>query len=56
MNILSTGKYEAPYSEYPQLKIDYQIFFHVAKKQYRPTLPQGTPTLLAGKSEGNSNN
>jgi len=40
------GKYEAPYSEYPHLKMDYQIFFHVAKKGYRPTLPPNTPPLL----------
>jgi len=40
------GKYEAPYTEYPQLKMDYQIFFHVAKKNFRPTIPKNCPPLM----------
>jgi len=43
VNKVVKGKYELPYSEYPLLKVDYQIFFHVAKKGYRPTIPVSTP-------------
>jgi len=27
--------------------MDYQIFFHVAKKNYRPTIPNSCPSLLS---------
>eukprot|EP01114_Cavostelium_apophysatum_P024228 TRINITY_DN9423_c0_g1_i11.p1 TRINITY_DN9423_c0_g1~~TRINITY_DN9423_c0_g1_i11.p1 ORF type:complete len:805 (-),score=252.92 TRINITY_DN9423_c0_g1_i11:26-2440(-) len=40
------GKYEIPYSEFTNLKMDYQIFFHVAKNGGRVTIPNGTPPVL----------
>lgn len=35
---LITGTYKRPYSEFKELKMDYQIILRVATKQLRPTL------------------
>ncbi len=35
VNTVAKGKYETPYSEYPNLKADFQIFYSVAKKNMR---------------------
>ncbi len=42
------GKHEAPYAEYTYLKMDYQVFFHAAKKDLRPTIPPTCNEALAG--------
>jgi len=44
---VSTGKYSTPYSEYPYIKLDYQIFFHAAEKGLRPTIPASCHPVLA---------
>lgn len=40
-------KYQRPYEEYPQLKLDYQIILQTATKGLRPTIPPTTPIPLA---------
>lgn len=38
--------YRSPFSEYPNLKIPFQIFFHAATKNLRPTIPHNCPSPL----------
>jgi len=40
-----TGKYQRPFSEFPQIKMDFQIML-CAKEGMRPTLPAQTPSYL----------
>ena len=40
-------RYQRPYEEYPQLKLDYQIILQTATKGLRPTIPPTTPLPLA---------
>ncbi|PRP86930.1 hypothetical protein PROFUN_03678 [Planoprotostelium fungivorum] len=42
-----TGSYKQPYADHPKLKQSYQIFFHVAKKGLRPTMPVGCHQSLS---------
>jgi len=35
-----TGKHESPYAEYPQFKMDYQVFFQVSNNGLRCTIPK----------------
>ena len=37
------GKYEAPFSEYKNLTMDFQIIIQVAKSHLRPTIPDRCP-------------
>jgi len=46
INRIITGTYATPYSEYKQIKYDYQIIVMVSKKGLRPTIPQDTPLAL----------
>jgi serine/threonine protein kinase len=41
-------RYAAPYSEFPKLKHDFQIFFHAAENNGRPTIP---PSCHPGLTE-----
>lgn len=38
--------YRSPFSEYTHLKIPFQIFFHAANKNLRPTIPMACPDVL----------
>ncbi|KAH3765599.1 ankyrin repeat protein [Pelomyxa schiedti] len=40
-------KYQRPYAEFPELKMDYQIIIKTAKQGLRPTIPPSTPPPLA---------
>lgn len=40
-------KYQRPYAEFPDLKMDYQIIIKTAKQNLRPTLPPSTPPPVA---------
>eukprot|EP00727_Mastigamoeba_balamuthi_P005715 m51a1_g1763 putative ankyrin repeat-containing protein (789) ;mRNA; r:291588-295876 len=40
-------KYQRPYSEFPELKMDFQIIIQTATKNVRPTIPASTPAPLA---------
>jgi len=41
-----SGKYQTPYSEYPEIYYDLQIIFLTAKKNVRPTIPPKLPDPL----------
>jgi len=41
-----SGVYQQPYSEYPNLVMDFQIIIQATKKNLRPTLPEKTPKVL----------
>jgi serine/threonine protein kinase len=41
-----TGKYEQPFTEFPNIFADFQIIVLVAKEELRPTLPATTPVNL----------
>jgi len=43
---VATGKYVQPYSEFPFIKMDFQIFFYAAEKDLRPSIPPGTPAFF----------
>lgn len=40
-------KYQRPYEEFPNLKLDYQIILQTAMKGLRPTIPSTTPIHFA---------
>lgn len=44
---LTRGYYQAPFAEFTNLKLDYQIFYHASEKQLRPTIPNEVPAPLA---------
>eukprot|EP01097_Dermamoeba_algensis_P005744 TRINITY_DN362_c0_g1_i1.p1 TRINITY_DN362_c0_g1~~TRINITY_DN362_c0_g1_i1.p1 ORF type:complete len:856 (+),score=141.65 TRINITY_DN362_c0_g1_i1:134-2701(+) len=39
-------RYERPFQEYPNLKMDFQIIIQSAKNKLRPTIPPNTPPCL----------
>ena len=42
-----TGSYKAPYtSEHKHLVFDFQIIIQTAKKDLRPTIPEGCPEVI----------
>jgi len=41
------GLYQAPYKEYPELKLDFQILTQAADKKLRPTIPITTKPAIA---------
>jgi serine/threonine protein kinase len=46
-----TGAHERPFSEFKNIKFDFQIIMHAAKKHVRPTIPARTPTSLRAAIE-----
>ena len=46
------GKYEAPFSEYKNLTMDFQIIIQVAKAHLRPTIPELCPQPVRDLIEG----
>lgn len=46
-----TGAHERPFSEFKNIKFDFQIIMHAAKKHVRPTIPARTPTSLRSAIE-----
>ncbi|KAL6078190.1 Ankyrin repeat-containing protein [Balamuthia mandrillaris] len=42
-----TGKYQKPYSEFPQLTLGFAVIIKTAKSQLRPTVPDNMPTEIA---------
>lgn len=44
---VANQKYQAPYEEYPTIKIDFQIAIQAAENNLRPTVPESFPTPYA---------
>jgi len=47
VNRVVKGKYEQPYSEYKNIQFDFQIIIQASKSDLRPTMPEGTPEMMA---------
>jgi len=43
---ITKGKYCRPFSEFKEIKYDFQVVVAAAKKELRPTIPKETPTQL----------
>eukprot|EP00727_Mastigamoeba_balamuthi_P006173 m51a1_g2175 putative ankyrin repeat-containing protein (759) ;mRNA; f:77335-80720 len=39
-------KYQRPYAEYPEIRMDFQIILKTAKENVRPTIPPSTPPMI----------